>query len=290
MRTQRPISRQGIASPRRNRRALLSQVGTGTGWIVMLFVVLVISPGASASQIFGARMVLGDAHLTDTGILLEDSAEPGSVTSHVSPLRDTQGVHPGLSPVAAPERPAARALIKRLHTAPPGSKSRYKRSKFGPAWTDQAEHVIWGHNACDTRDDILRRDLAGVTFRAGTHNCVVLSGTLKDPYTGKQISFTKKQASQVQIDHIFPLALAWEMGASVWPTPMLIRFAETPLNLLAVDGKANGKKQDSGPAEWLPANASVRCAYSVRFAEVALEYKLNVTPEDKKVMLHQCAS
>lgn len=61
----------------------------------------------------------------------------------------------------------------------------YSRDRFGHAWTDV------DHNGCDTRNDILNRDLTGKTWKAGTHNCVVLSGTLADPYTGRNIAFSK---------------------------------------------------------------------------------------------------
>lgn len=61
-----------------------------------------------------------------------------------------------------------------------------------------------------------------------------------------------------------------------------------PLNLLPVEGRANSAKSDSGPASWLPPNKSIRCAYAVRFAQVAVKYELPVTAPDKQTMLRQC--
>lgn len=61
-----------------------------------------------------------------------------------------------------------------------------------------------------------------------------------------------------------------------------------PLNLLPVDGPANSSKGDSGPASWLPPDRKIRCAYAVRFAQVALKYELPVTAPDKRTMLAQC--
>jgi hypothetical protein len=61
-----------------------------------------------------------------------------------------------------------------------------------------------------------------------------------------------------------------------------------PLNLLPVEGRANGAKSDSGPASWLPPNKAVRCSYAVRFAQVAVKYELPVTTADKRIMLAQC--
>jgi hypothetical protein len=80
---------------------------------------------------------------------------------------------------------------------------------FGPAWADV------DRNGCDTRNDILARDLTNETFRPGTNNCVVMTGTLADKYTGTTIAFTRGQdtGSDVQIDHVVPLSDAWQMGA-----------------------------------------------------------------------------
>ena len=69
-------------------------------------------------------------------------------------------------------------------------KTGYDRDQFGPAWADV------DRNGCDTRNDVLARDLTGETFKPGTHDCVVLTGTLADPYTGKTIAFTRGQGDE----------------------------------------------------------------------------------------------
>ncbi|WP_031048862.1 GmrSD restriction endonuclease domain-containing protein, partial [Streptomyces olivaceus] len=66
-------------------------------------------------------------------------------------------------------------------------------------------------------------------------------------------------------------------------------IANDPLNLVPVDGPTNSSKGDSGPASWLPPNKTIRCSYSVRFAQVSLKYDLPVTAADKEMMLRQCA-
>lgn len=86
---------------------------------------------------------------------------------------------------------------------------------FGPAWSDDVT-VRLGHNGCDTRNDILSAQLTGVTYRPGTGNCVVLTGRLNDSYTGQVVQFTKDDAAAVQIDHVYPLSVAWDRGASQW--------------------------------------------------------------------------
>ena len=59
-------------------------------------------------------------------------------------------------------------------------KTGYSRAEFGPAWTDDVT-VAAGHNGCDTRNDILRRDLQAVVIKPGSNGCTVLSGELQRP-------------------------------------------------------------------------------------------------------------
>ena len=49
----------------------------------------------------------------------------------------------------------------------------YSRTAFGQAWADT------DRNGCDTRNDVLRRDLTRDVIRAGTNGCVLLRGTLQ---------------------------------------------------------------------------------------------------------------
>lgn len=214
---------------------------------------------------------------------------PGSQSTRVSPLKDPRGLHPGLSAVPAAQRGKARRLIGRVRSARAGSLAGYSRSQFGSAWTDD-QTTTWGHDGCKTREQILRRDLRAIEYRAGTNNCVVLTGILQEPYTGRTIEFTKANPMAVQIDHVMPLAYDWSQGASRWSMAKREQIANDPLNLLAVDGPANNAKSASGPADWLPSNTRVRCAYAVRFAQVSLKYRLPVAPRDKRAMLRTCGA
>jgi hypothetical protein len=187
----------------------------------------------------------------------------------------------------AAQRAEARTVIASLATKGRGPKTGYSRAQFGPAWTDDNPD-LWGHDGCDTRDDILKRDLVDVTYRPNTRDCVVISGQLADPYTGQTLPFAKQHAAEIQIDHIAPLSYDWQLGASRWTAEERRAIANDPLNLVAVDGSANEQKGDSGPASWLPANKPIRCGYVARFAMVALKYHLPVTVADKAVALAQC--
>jgi hypothetical protein len=159
-------------------------------------------------------------------------------------------------------------------------KTGYDRDAFGPAWADV------DRNGCDTRNDILKRDLREETFRPGTHDCVVLTGVLDDPYGGGRIDFERGNGTSmaVQIDHVIPLSDAWQKGAQKWSADRRKEFANDPLNLLAVDGPLNSQKSDSDAATWLPPRKSYRCAYIARQVEVKAEYALWVTAAEKAAM------
>jgi hypothetical protein len=156
---------------------------------------------------------------------------------------------------------------------------------FGPAWSDNNTGA-GGQDGCDTRNNVLARQLTEITYKAGTRQCVVMSGKLLDPYTGRTIEFRKAAASKVQIDHLYPLSRAWDLGASTWPAQRRVDFAnDLTDNLLAVDGATNASKSDQGPGEWLPLNKSFRCTYVLRYLHVAAKYKLPITRDDQAAAL-----
>ncbi|WEV58879.1 DUF1524 domain-containing protein [Bifidobacterium sp. ESL0728] len=159
-------------------------------------------------------------------------------------------------------------------------KTGYKRAQFGRAWADV------DRNGCDTRNDILGRDLKDKKFRPRTRDCKVMSGTLDDPYTGNTIYFKqgKKTSQKVQIDHVVALSNAWQTGAQKLSAERREQMANDPYNLLAVDGKANQQKSDGDAATWLPKNKSYRCSYVSRQIGVKAKYDLWVTKAEKAAM------
>ena len=154
----------------------------------------------------------------------------------------------------------------------------YRRAAFGEAWDDD-NSAPGGHNGCDTRNDILDRDLVDKTYVA-IKRCptAVATGTLRDPYTNAVVAFVRgnQVGASVQIDHIVPLALAWDLGARAWPEDLRLRFANDPANLLAVQGQANQDKGDQEPARWMPPNHAFWCQYAVAFVAVLRGYGLPV--------------
>lgn len=155
---------------------------------------------------------------------------------------------------------------------------------FGPAWTDDYDGP-GGHDGCGTRDNVLALSLTEVQYRDGTRNCVVISGVLADPYSGERLEFAKADASRVQIDHIYPLAAAWDMGANAWSLDKRVRFAnDIEFNLMAVDGAENQVKSDNTPSDWLPPNESYHCYYAGKYLSVSVRYALPITQADQRAL------
>lgn len=189
---------------------------------------------------------------------------------------------------------AAQQLGVRVVDARPRARD-YRRSAFGEAWTDDTDAPD-GHNGCDTRDDVLNRDLIHKQY-VSTRRCpqAVAVGDLHDPYTGQWVHFQrgKDSSAKVQIDHIVPLAYAWDMGAKNWDPALRRRFANDPANLIAVDGGANEDKGDQPPGQWMPKERAFGCSYARQFAAVARGYGLAVDARSAKVIaqtLRTCPS
>lgn len=193
-------------------------------------------------------------------------------TTSPSPVT-SQGAQPSV------EGTSALTAAQSLTVKGRAPKTGYDRDLFGNGWLDT------DNNGCDTRNDILLRDLTEVAL--SDDGCTVVSGIFADPYTATTINFKrgKQTSSEVQIDHMVPLSLAWQQGAQQWDTAKREAFANDPLNLLASDGPTNGSKSDSGPGSWLPPNKSFRCAYVARFTAVVLKHDLSVNQGDYDMIL-----
>lgn len=187
-----------------------------------------------------------------------------------------------MTPVA-PVRPVpsgtAAAVLDTLAVKGRAGKDNYDRNAFGQAWLDV------DRNGCDTRNDILRRDLTGPEFVEGSR-CQIAGGTLREPYTGHAIAFRRgaESSKAVQIDHVVALGDAWQKGARQLTVQQREHLANDPLNLIAVDGPANQDKSASDAATWLPPNKAFRCHYVARQISVKAAYQLWVTPAEKEAM------
>jgi hypothetical protein len=159
-------------------------------------------------------------------------------------------------------------------------KTGYARSVFGQTWADV------DRNGCDTRNDILTRDLTEVLYKEKTRNCVVLSGILVDRYSGETINFVRGNITsmEVQIDHVVALSNSWQTGAFNLTLAQRTALANDPMNLFAVKGRLNAQKRDGDAATWLPPLKKFRCAYVAQQIAVKAKYSLWVNAPEKDAM------
>jgi hypothetical protein len=194
-------------------------------------------------------------------------------------------------PVTAPEPTAPVAsgsvaqLLAGLAVKGRAPRTGYDRALFGSAWADV------DRNGCDTRNDVLTRDLVRRSYRPRTHGCVVLSGDLApDPYTGRAVHFVRGGVDEVEIDHVVALRDAWVTGAFAWSLATRRAFANDPLELLAVSAEVNRRKGEGDAATWLPPYKGYRCAYVARQVAVKARYRLWVTPAERDAIARVLAS
>lgn len=210
---------------------------------------------------------------------LSPASEP---TPEISERSETT---PGSQAAQTAATPAIADILATLPIKGRAPLTGYNRKNFGQRWSDDVA-VEFGHNGCDTRNDILNRDLINKEYKPNTRDCVVLHGILNDPYTGQTINFQRGAGSseKVQIDHVVSLADAWQKGAQLLDDEQRQNFANDPLNLLAVDGTSNQKKGSGDTATWLPPNNTFRCQYVGRQILVKSKYQLWVTPAEAEAM------
>lgn len=175
---------------------------------------------------------------------------------------------------SGPTVPATGALAG-LTVAAEAHADTYQRDAFGQRWKD-----VDG-NGCGQRDDVLTRDLTGITRRG---RCVVVAGALVDPYTGQQVAFAKARASEVQIDHIVALAEAWRSGAWSWTPDRREAYANDLTVLQATAGRVNQVKGDEDAAGWSPAGGARRCRYAGMVVQVKARWGLTADPAEVEAL------
>lgn len=194
----------------------------------------------------------------------------------VTQLRDEQTIRRQNEDVAkvSTEQQLASEALETLAIKGRAPKTGYNRDMFGSGWRKNGD--------CSTRDDILARDMTNLDIR----DCKVYSGVLDDPYTGKVINFIRgpNTSGLVQIDHVVALSNSWQTGSQYLDSTTRENLANDPLELLAVDGKANQDKSDGDAATWLPPNKSYRCRYVARQIAVKQKYSLWVTSAEHDAM------
>lgn len=154
----------------------------------------------------------------------------------------------------------------------------YEREAFGSGWAAAPR------SACTTREVAILEQTSQLR-RSGA--CDISRGSLHDPYADTEVPL-RRGDTPVEVDHVFPLSAAWDLGAHTWSAQRRQEFANDPLNLVVTRDEVNRDKSDDLPARWLPPAAGQRCWYVRRVAAVAATYGLPLPRRDLQVMRAQC--
>ncbi|OLR90916.1 HNH endonuclease family protein [Actinokineospora bangkokensis] len=175
------------------------------------------------------------------------------------------------TPPGIPSPATAASELSGLTVAADGSMDGYSRDEF-PHW-----HTVEG--SCDTREEVLKRDGDGVSVDS---SCKATAGSWTSPYDGE----TWTETSDVDIDHMVPLAAAWRSGAAGWTTAEREAFAndlDGP-QLWAVTDNVNQSKSDQTPDQWKPPSESAWCEYASAYVRVKHTWDLTVTSAEKAAL------
>jgi hypothetical protein len=193
----------------------------------------------------------------------------------------TLGLNTGVANATPPNIPSASTAaseLAALTVATESHASTYDRSLF-PHW-------ITISGSCNTRETVLKRDGVGVVVNS---SCAATSGRWTSPYDGA----TWTASSDVDIDHMVPLAEAWRSGAWAWTTAKRQSFANdlTNAQLWAVTDNVNQSKSDQDPSTWKPSLTSFWCTYAKAWIDVKYEWSLTLNSTEKtalNTMLGRC--
>jgi hypothetical protein len=157
-------------------------------------------------------------------------------------------------------------------SGPQGTSGGYKRSAFGHGWDD-----VDGDCQDSRAEALIATSTTQVRF-ADERRCRVITGRWISPFTNRVI----QNAGDIDIDHVVPLAWAWERGAREWSRDKRERFANNPVNLLPVELSLNRSKGAKGPDQWLP--PAGQCGYVARFVRITKQYGLTPSVQETNWM------
>ncbi|MFJ2926611.1 HNH endonuclease family protein [Streptomyces massasporeus] len=126
-------------------------------------------------------------------------------------------------------------------------------------------------DGCHTRAEVLLHEaVEPPTVGAG---CRLEGGSWYSYYDGVTVT----SASGLDIDHMVPLAEAWDSGASAWIAQRREAYANDQgqeASLVAVTARTNRSKADQDPAQWLPPAADAHCRYAAEWVATKLRWSL----------------
>lgn len=256
----RPLKTRRAAGDRRRRRLWW------TAAAIIVFAVIGAFVDSDDDEQSGSAVPEAGPSSTSGVPTSEPTTAARTDTSPTPPPTSTETASPG----------TALAMLAELEVKGRAPKTGYDREFFG--WRDDTDR-----NGCDTRNDVLRRDLRDITLQHS--GCVVLGGRLTSKFSGDTFDFIRGDGNNIDIDHLVSLSNAWQTGAQSFDAATAVEFGNDPLNLLAVESRLNAQKGDSDAATWLPPRKPYRCEYVSRQIAVKRKYELWVVPAEKEAMI-----
>ncbi|MEU5972012.1 HNH endonuclease family protein [Streptomyces globisporus] len=198
-----------------------------------------------------------------------DDAKPTATTSG--------STDPSGAPGGAPEE-AGLPLVEAIRSIPVAEEQRtgYERDSF-KHWVDE------DGDSCSTRAEVLLAE--AVTAPEQGARCSLSGGSWLSYYDEVKVTDAKK----LDIDHMVPLAEAWDSGAHTWTPERREAYANdlgADRSLVAVTAKTNRSKADRDPAQWMPPAESATCTYLVDWTATKLRWALAMDEAEKAALLN----
>jgi hypothetical protein len=139
-----------------------------------------------------------------------------------------------------------------------------------------------GQIGCDSRKSVII-DEALIKPTIGK-NCELTGGKWLSIYDNIEVT----DAGKLDVDHMVPLAEAWDSGASSWTDLKRQQYANDmvdPRHLIAVTGSSNRSKSDQDPADWIPTNKAYECTYLENWISIKARWNLSVDKVEKDFLI-----
>ncbi|GGJ94722.1 hypothetical protein GCM10010123_25650 [Pilimelia anulata] len=216
------------------------------------------------------------AALTAAALALPPTAPAAAAATAATAATPGAGAAAAAGVVSPPDAYSA-ALRTAIADLPVAGEQRagYQRALF-PHWVDA------DRDGCHTRNEVLIAE--SITPPAVAPPCAVSGATWYSYYDDA----TWTVGGDVDIDHVVPLAEAWDSGAHAWTTALRREYANDladPRSLVAVTDNVNQAKADQDPATWLPPYPPARCRYLGEFVATKVRWRLSVDPAERDALV-----
>ncbi|MEW1892236.1 HNH endonuclease family protein [Streptomyces sp. NPDC085659] len=197
------------------------------------------------------------------------------------PTTTSGSTNPSGAPGGAPDG-VSLPLVDAIKKIPVAAEKRagYERDSFRH-WVDE------DGDGCTTRQEVLLAEAVKAPEQGA--RCALTGGSWRSYYDEVEVTDAKK----LDIDHMVPLAEAWDSGAHDWTPERRQAYAndlDAERSLVAVTAKTNRSKADKDPAAWMPPAGSAACTYLVDWTATKLRWGLTADEAEQKALLEQAES